>query len=183
MFFISLRHDYVFRLLPRCLFLLKTSWAIQTQELLMGRMFLTPQPINGNLLTLSFNFAMFACCLFLWNVITKILRNVCRNYDIYPQRYNVTQFIYLFLENALRVSGGISAHHQEYNTVSTAPGTCQTVTATCRYRGEGGTPTPPRKRQVAVTVWQVPDAVDAVLCSWWWLEMPPERRRAVSRNK
>ena len=53
------------------------------------------------------------------------------------QRYTV----YLYLENALHVSGGISTHHQEHTTVSTASGTCQTVTTTCRLR-----------RQVVVTV-------------------------------
>ena len=31
--------------------------------------------------------------------------------------------------------GCISTYHQEHKTVSTASGTCQTVTATCRYRG------------------------------------------------
>ena len=39
-----------------------------------------------------------------------------------------------------------------YTTVSTASGICHTVTATCRYQ-----------RQVAVTVWQMPDAVDIVV--------------------
>ena len=44
------------------------------------------------------------------------------------QRYAV----YLYLETALHVSGGISTHHQEHThtIVSTASGTCQTVTAT-----------------------------------------------------
>ena len=42
-------------------------------------------------------------------------------------------------------------------TVSTASGSCQTVTATCRYGGrDGGVgiagPNPPRLRQTAVTV-------------------------------
>jgi hypothetical protein len=31
---------------------------------------------------------------------------------------------------------------EAHTTVSTAPGTCQTVTATCRYRGRVGTPVP-----------------------------------------
>jgi len=47
------------------------------------------------------------------------------------QRYAV----YLFLETALHVSG--STPHPSsgaHITVSTASGTCQTVTATCRYR-------------------------------------------------
>ena len=43
--------------------------------------------------------------------------------------------IYLYLETALNVSGGISIHNQEHTPVSTASGTCQIVTATCRNRG------------------------------------------------
>jgi len=33
--------------------------------------------------------------------------------DIFPTRCNITQFIY-FWKTALRVSGGISTHHQEH---------------------------------------------------------------------
>ena len=51
------------------------------------------------------------------------------------QRYTV----YLFLETVLHVSGGICTHHQEHIQLSTASGTCQTVTATCRYRRGDGT--------------------------------------------
>ena len=41
-----------------------------------------------------------------------------------------------------------------HTTVSTASGICQTVTATCHY-----------KQQVAVMVWQIPDAVNTVVCA------------------
>jgi hypothetical protein len=51
------------------------------------------------------------------------------------QRYAV----YLFLQNALHVSGGTSSHQQELKTVYTASGTCQTFTAAWRYRGRAGT--------------------------------------------
>jgi hypothetical protein len=51
------------------------------------------------------------------------------------QRYTV----YLYLETALHVSGGISTHHQERTQLSTASGICHTVTAICRYRGRVGT--------------------------------------------
>jgi len=44
-----------------------------------------------------------------------------------------------------------------HTAVSTASGICHAVTATCRYRG--GVPTP------AVTAWQIPDAVDTVVCT------------------
>jgi hypothetical protein len=68
-----------------------------------------------------------------------------------------------------------------YTTVSTASGICDTVTAICRCRGRVGTglsvlwvayathstlkPVPilPRYRQIAVTVLQIPDAVDTVV--------------------
>jgi len=36
----------------------------------------------------------------------------------------------------------------------------------------------------AVTVWQMPDAVFAVLCSWWWMEKPSETgKRLTEINK
>ena len=38
-------------------------------------------------------------------------------------------------------------------------------------------------QQVAVSVWQIPDAVCAVLSSWWWTEKPSETCRASYRNK
>ena len=50
------------------------------------------------------------------------------------QRYTV----YLYQETALRVSGGISTHHQEHTQVYIQRGTCQTVTANCRHRGRVG---------------------------------------------
>ena len=34
-------------------------------------------------------------------------------------------------------------------------------------------------QQMAVTVWQMPDAVCAVLSSWWWKENPSETCRAI----
>jgi hypothetical protein len=56
--------------------------------------------------------------------------------------------MYLFLLNALHVSGGSSAHHQELKTVYTASGTCKASSAACRYRGRVGT-TLPRHRHPA----------------------------------
>ena len=60
-----------------------------------------------------------------------------------------------------------------------------TVFATVRGRGEVRTavPTPPRQRTVANTVWPVPDAVITVwMCSWWWMRVSSETRRAVCRK-
>jgi hypothetical protein len=48
------------------------------------------------------------------------------------QRYT----IYLFLLNALRISGGTSTHHQELKTVYTALDTYQNFTAACRFPGK-----------------------------------------------
>jgi len=61
--------------------------------------------------------------------------------------------VYLSLETALRVSGRTSTHHQEHRTVSTASGTCVRC---CRH---------------------------SCMCYWWWVEVPPETCRAVSRDK
>jgi len=37
----------------------------------------------------------------------------------------------LFWNNTLHVSDGFTVHHQEFKTVHTATGVCQTGTATC----------------------------------------------------
>jgi len=47
------------------------------------------------------------------------------------QRYTVV-FITI---NALHVSDGFCAHHQELKTVDTASGICQAFSASYRYRG------------------------------------------------
>ena len=54
-----------------------------------------------------------------------------------------------------------------HTTVSTASGIYQTVIANCCYRERVWTavPTLPWTRQVAITVWQVQDAVDTVVCA------------------
>jgi len=38
--------------------------------------------------------------------------------------------VYLFLKDAVHVSGGFSVHHQELKIAHTASGICQTSTAT-----------------------------------------------------
>ena len=81
------------------------------------------------------------------------------------QRYTV----YLYLETALHVSGGISTHHQEYTQLhlqhlvlvkplllpaAIAAGSSNGLTSTryCKY---------------------------SCVCSWWWVEIPPETYREV----
>jgi len=41
----------------------------------------------------------------------------------------------------------------------------------------------PGEQQLAVLVWQIPDAECAVLSSWWWTEKPSETYTASYRNK
>jgi hypothetical protein len=43
--------------------------------------------------------------------------------------------IYLFWFNTLHISEGLSVHHQEFKTVHTATGICQTAAATCLLAG------------------------------------------------
>jgi hypothetical protein len=82
---------------------------------------------------------------------------------------------------ALHVSGGISTQHQE--RIQLYLKHLVFVTPFCRYRGRVGSglsvlwvayathstlkpiPTLPRYRQIAVTVWQIPDALDTVVCA------------------
>ena len=122
-------------------------------------------------------------------MIPTFLQHINLYSNIYPTRCNITQFI---------LSGNCSTcfgwyHHPSLGaqtTVSTASGICHTVTAMCRYRGGFGTglsvlwvayathstlkpiPTLPRQRQVAITVWQIPDAADTIVCApddgWWY---------------
>jgi hypothetical protein len=50
---------------------------------------------------------------------------------------------YIYFELTLHVSDGLSVHHQEFKTVHTATGICQTDTATCLL---AGTRVPSRSR-------------------------------------
>jgi hypothetical protein len=72
--------------------------------------------------------------------------------------------------HSLFISGNCSACFGWYfhpssgahTTVSTAPGICHTVTAICRYRGRVGTGL---SVLWVAYVWQIPDAVDTVVCA------------------
>jgi hypothetical protein len=57
---------------------------------------------------------------------------------IYIQQ-NAMLLSLFYLETDLHVSGGTSTHHHERKQLSAASGICNTVTATCRYRGRVGT--------------------------------------------
>ena len=61
----------------------------------------------------------------------SVHRNIITNYN----QQDAT-FLDLFIStDAVHVSGGSCAHHQEHITVHTASGICQTITATCCYSG------------------------------------------------
>jgi hypothetical protein len=76
-----------------------------------------------------------------------------KNIPIYIQQGTMLRSLF-YLEIALHVSVGTTTYHQERKTTaSTASGICNTVTATCRYRGRVRTTdlSLPRQRQVALT--------------------------------
>ena len=73
---------------------------------------------------------------------------------------------HIYLQTALHVSGGTSTHHRERKTnVSTASGICHTAIAA----GSSNTMTNTRCCRYIC------------LRFWWWVEVPPETCRAVSR--
>jgi len=74
----------------------------------------------------------------------------------------------LFWDNTLHISDGLSVHHQEFMTVHTATGICQTDTADCLLASS----------QQYLFV-----AVLTVLNSWWWTERPSEICRVLSQNE
>jgi hypothetical protein len=96
--------------------------------------------------------------------------------NIYPTRCNVTQFI---------LSGNCSTcfgwyHHpssRAKTTVSTASHICHTVTAICH----------PQHSQTMIAAGSSNGVTNTRCCryswlrSWWWVEVPPETCRAVSR--
>jgi len=74
----------------------------------------------------------------------------------------------LFLNDTLHVSCGLSVHHQEFKTVHTATGICQTDTAVCLLASSSS---------ISLV------AVCTVLNSWWWTERPSETCRVSFKNK
>ena len=104
--------------------------------------------------------------------------------NIIPNYYQQdAAFLNLFIStDALHVSGGSSAHHQEHTTVHTAS---SIVNQYCCYHGWDGTAFhlihDRSKQQYWLTILE---AVCTVVCSWWWAEEPPETCRAsVEINK
>jgi hypothetical protein len=116
--------------------------------------------------------------------------------------------IYVYIQqdatlHILFISGNCSTcfgwyFHQSsgaHTTVSTASGICHTVTAICRYQLEQvwvccGWRTPPtaHSNRFQLIAADCSNGVTNTWCrryscmrSWWWVEVPPETCRAVSR--
>ena len=91
----------------------------------------------------------------------------------------------LFWNDTLHVSDGLSVHHQEFKTVHTATGICQTDTAVCSLAGTRWNKfhLVPTNKQTAVSVWHMPVAVCTVLNSWCWTERLSEKCTVSFQNK
>ena len=79
-----------------------------------------------------------------WTLFVLVIRRIRhwikanKSFTKYYQRN--ASFLNLFIStDALHVSDGSSAYHQEHKTVHTTSGTCQTDASTCCYRGRDGT--------------------------------------------
>jgi hypothetical protein len=111
--------------------------------------------------------------------------------------------IFFIAVNALYVSGGFSAHHQELKTVHTASGLCQacllqplawvswnwfvcivvcvliSTNPTTHTNHFQCTHASSSSKQA----WHIPDAVCTVLSSWWWAEKPSGTCTALTAIK
>jgi len=79
------------------------------------------------------------------------------------QRYT----IFFITVNALHVSGGLSAHHQELKNCKTASGICQACLLL-----------PLAVAASKLDIYQMLRV--QFLSSWWWAERPPETCRALT---
>jgi len=118
----------------------------------------------------------------------------CEAVFFYSKTNRMHQFLkfILFCSSTLRVSDGLSVHHQESKTVYTGTGICQTDSADCLLVGMRWNwfsrllnqfHLIPASKQSAESVWHMPVAVCTVLESWWWTERPSETRRVLLQNK
>ena len=78
--------------------------------------------------------------------------------------------VFFITVNALHVSGGFSAHHEELKN----------CTHSIWYMSSFLVATASGSSKQA---WHIPDDVCAVLSSWWWAEKPPETCRALTAIK
>jgi len=119
---------------------------------------------NSTLLTCNLNLTFMWPCIV--NVIFLSITNKMQHYTIF--------FITV---NALQVSGGFSAHHQELKTVHTASGICQACLllplAWVSWKFQVTNASGSSKQ-----AWHIPVAVYTVFGFWWWAEKPPETCRS-----
>ena len=69
----------------------------------------------------------------------NLSRRAAKDLCLRPRGHWDRQTLVFITINALHVSGGSSAHHQELKTLYTASGICRAFTASCRYREWDGT--------------------------------------------
>ena len=93
-------------------------------------------------------------------IVSCIFRYISNN----MQRYTA----HLFLENCSTYIGWyLHPSSGAHTTLSTASGTCQTVTATCRYRGRGGTATIIRSTLNCIySIWHLSNRYCYLSLSW-----------------
>ena len=95
--------------------------------------------------------------------IISFKSSILHGHDIFLSMTNKMQrcVILIIIFNALHVSSGFSAHHQERKSVHATLGICQTCL-------------------LLPLVWQIPDAASTDLSSWWWAEKPLETCTALT---
>ena len=106
-------------------------------------------------------------------------------FGMFPTWCNFTQLIY-FWKTALHVSGCIFTHHQEHTQLY-----LQYLVLVKHLPLPWMSwiwkpaPTHPQERQVAVTVWQVPDSINTVVCApddgWWYHPKHVERISEINK--
>jgi len=106
------------------------------------------------------------------------------NYKLQPTRCNFSWIYVFILTDALHVSGGSSAYHQEHMTVHTASGIVKPILLLAATVEEmelcSISSTVAASSSIGLTI---PEAVCTVMCSWWWAEEPPETCRASVKIK
>jgi hypothetical protein len=149
-------------------------------------------PLNAELNPICYLLILLGDLTFMGPCIVSIFQYISNM----MQRYTV----YLYLETALHVSGGISTHHQEriqlylQHLVLVTPlllsaaivEELELVWLCCGWR----TPPTARSNRFQLIAADNSNGVTSIRCcryscvrSWWWVEIPPEICRAVSRYK
>jgi hypothetical protein len=105
------------------------------------------------------------------------------NIPIYMQRDAMLHSLFISVNCSTRFRWYFHPSSGAHTTVFTASVICHTVTAICHYRGRVGTGS--NSSTIAA---DTSDGVTNTRCcryscmrSWWWVEVPPETFREVSR--